>query len=481
MSSTDRGRISYLLQADCAVLPTAPAWQIAAITSSSFAFQKQTVESNIIDSSAQPVDTVKVGAKSAGTVGFEWTASVGSRTFLEAALRGAFTNPVNDTGAAVIATPAKTLTLTGAFTHAVVGQWILLAGFVAGESYDGAKDSPNNGWYKIATLTSNDVVVLSDPRGTLIAETAPVTATVKSKRLINGVIERCFAVEEGLLDVGAFFLFLGQRLNTLSMSLSAGQIVTGEAAFMGSDVKEETPAVKYNGVINVQGTTRTVTAPGSTVFATAKPGQKITLADMIYPGNNVTGEIATVISSASVTLTAATTGMVDETGIGNGSVVGAAASWSDGGTYAPASTAPSFNATSNVGDIIVNANTSAACFKTLNLTINNNLRETPCIGTDFPRIDYGTPALTGSLEKVFVDASLWRKMKDHGTVGIDIGLVATNGLTGIHVSIPKAYLNTDTVDLSGGRNSDVLDKIDFSAAKYTNAAEETYYCEVCMN
>lgn len=403
MSQTDRGRISYTEQLDCSIIPTNPVMQIIPVTGGTLSYQKQTVESAILDSSAQPSDSVKVGAKSAGSLPIEWSADTFD-DFLEAGVRGTFDAVISATGAHVIAATAKTITGPAAsFTSAKVGQWVLLSGFVQGESYAGAGDSTNNGWFEIATVTSASELVLKDPRSRLKNETAPAGAKVTSKRLINGVEERCYAIEEGLLDVDSYFIFLGQRLNSMSFSLSAGQIVTGEFAFMGSGAQEEVAAA---------------------------------------PGDDP--------------------------------------SWIGTGSYTPAAANPSFNATDNIGDIIIDDSINAACFKTLNLTINNNLRETPCIGQEFPRIDYGTPALTGSLEKVFTDPALWRKMRDHEPVAMQFGMVSADGLSGIHVSVPEMYLNTDTVDLSGGRNSDVADKIDFSARKHTNAASETYYVQICV-
>lgn len=399
MSQTDRGRISHLEQTDCSVVPATPTWQVDNVVSASLSYQKQTVESGILDSSAQPTDTVKVGASSSGSLSIEW-AALAFEDFLEAGVRGTYDNVVADVGTHGIVKSTRTLTATGAFTNAIVGQWLLLSGFVAGESYAGAGDSTNNGWFEIETKTSADAVVLKDPRARLLDETGPLTAAVNSKMLINGVEERCFAIEQSLLDVDSHFVFLGQRLNTFSMSVTAGQIVTGDVGFMGSGAMEET--------------------------GTTPP------------------------------------------------------SWSTGATYTPALQNASLNATSNVGDIIIDGDISTSCFRTLTLTVNNNLRETPCIGLEFPRIDYGTPTCTGSFEKVYTDSDLWRKMRDHETVAMEFGLIEGGGIHGIHVSVPEVFLNTDGVDLSGGRNSDVYDKVDWSASKHTNQAGSTYYIQICV-
>jgi hypothetical protein len=522
------------------------------------AYAKTTVESGRLDSTGQPVDTVKVGAKSAGSLMIEW-APVTFDPFLEAAFRGTFANVVNSTGAVVIAASARTLTLAGAFTDAVAGQWVLLSAFVAGESYPGAGDSANNGWWKIESVTSDEVVVLADPSGRLVDETA-TEGIVKSRRLLNGLRKISYAVEVTLTDAQTYFAYLGQHVSTLAMTLSAGAIVTGEVGFVGSDVLDEQGVQEFTGAVSVAATSRTITATGA--FERAAAGQSITLSGLANTGNNVTGKIATVISDDAVTLTAATAALVDEnlavsytgvvtvtaagrhvtatgafkgvaagrsitisgmttagnnvmgvvatavsndevtltsatttlvneTGPGtahivsakaaNGaSIVGAAPSWSATGSYIAETETGALNATSNVGDIYIDGALSNACFKALNWTLTNNLREVPCIGDEFPRIDYGTPALTGSFERLYTDIDLWRKMRNHETIAVEFGVVGADVSTGIHISVPEARINTNPIDLSGGNNTDVVDKVDWSASKHTNAASETYYVQVCV-
>jgi hypothetical protein len=171
---------------------------------------------------------------------------------------------------------------------------------------------------------------------------------------------------------------------------------------------------------------------------------------------------------------------VDEVGPATANVFGAGATWSAGGTYTAATSAAAFNATSNVGEIIIDGELSTACFRTLNININQNIRETQCIANEFPTVTEGQPTLTGSFEKIFTDTDLWRVMHDHDTVSLEFGFASSDGTAGIHVSIPEILINTDPVDLSGGKNSEVYDKVDFSASKYTNAALESYYVQFCV-
>lgn len=479
MSSTDRGRLAIVRQTDPDVLPSTLAWQLMRVTSAALSYQKETTTSNELDYSAQPSSTVKIAAKSSGSISFEWSPTTWD-DLLEAALRGDMDSTINATGALGLNGSTKALTLTNAFTNAKVGQFVLIHGCVEDESYSGAGDSPNNGWWEIETVTSDDAVVLKDPADKMVTETAPADAWVKSKRLINGVLKIPHAIEESFSDAQSYLLFLGQYVNTMSFNLSAGEILTGEFGFMGSDVQDEQGIPTTVGALTIAASDRSVTGSGG-VFADAKAGQRIKITGMTNADNNVTNaRIATKESINKITLMAGPT-LVNETGPATATVETVSSSWSVSATYTDPTQTSVLNATDNVADILIDGEISTACFKSLTLNVNNNLRETPCTGREFPRIDYGTPACTGNFEKMFVDLDLWRKMRDHGDMSLHFGLLGSDGGRGIHISLPRLNINSDGLDLSGGRNSDVLDKVEFNAQKYTNSATgETYYIQVCV-
>lgn len=53
--------------------------------------------------------------------------------------------------------------------------------------------------------------------------------------LKNGTTEKSFSVERGHLDIDEYFLFTGMVVNSFSLDISAGSIVTGSFDFMGKD------------------------------------------------------------------------------------------------------------------------------------------------------------------------------------------------------------------------------------------------------
>jgi hypothetical protein len=478
MSSTNRGRLSAVATPDCSQLPANPQFQQLRFTSSDLAYTKQTTQSDELDASGMTADVPEVGASSGGSINIEWSAETYD-DFIAAALRGTWGPESNATGAHVIAAGSRGLEATGAFANASPGMWILLGGFVANESYPGAGDSPNNGWWEIESVTDADNVVLKDPAGKLVNETAPATATVGGKCLINGTVERCFALSEEFLDTQSFLLFMSQRIGMMSMSLATGSIATGSFSFMGSDIVDEQADINFQGAVGVVAATRTISMPGAAI--TASPGQRVMVSGMSNAGNNGEFVIESVTPSSVVVTAASAPNLADETGPATARVVASAPSWSGPGAYLPATTSPALNATSNVGDIFIDGKLSTGCFQALDLNVDNNLRETPCIGQKFPRVDYGKQDITGSLTKTFVDLEIWRAMKDHQDISLSFGFISPDKKHGIHVFLPRVTLSSDQVDLSGGNNSDVTDNIDWTALRYTDPVTGVaYQIQVCV-
>jgi hypothetical protein len=472
MSSTNRGRLAYILQTDRTVWPTSGALQTLRMTSADLAYSKQTTESNELESSGMTIDAPKTGASSAGSLNIEFSPD-SYNDWIQAALRGTWGNTVNVTGAHGIVASTRTITAaSSAFASAVEGQWVFLSGFA---------NATNNGWFEIESITSDTVAVLVDPGSLLVDETGPGTAKILSKRLINGTVTRDFAIEEALLDVESFLQFLGQRVNTMNLSLSAGQVVTGSFGLMGSDVNHEQGDIAFTGTVSVTAATRTISATGA--FTNAEVGQRVTITGMVNDGNNITGVIATNADADTITLTSATTTLVDEASTTGVQIYVSAPTWSSGNSYTAATSTDVFNATSNVGQIVVNNAVSTACFRSMSLALTNNIRETPCMASEFPSLDYGQQGITGTLEKIFTDLSdLWTLMKNHTDVELQFGLKSSDGTKGIHIRLPRVKLTSDQVDLSAGKNADVVDNVAFSALRYDDTAGsgDQFHIQICV-
>lgn len=223
-SDSNFGRVAFVPEVTFGTTPATPTLQVARITSSDFAAQKETVVSDELRSDRMVSDVIEVAATSGGTLNFELSLGGTFDTILEAALCGTWTTTVNFSGAVTFAQTANTITddaTTGAFTNVSVGQWIYVTDAV---------DDVNNGWHKVVAKASANVITVAT---TLAAESAD-TVTIRGRMLRNGVVKRSFSFEQAFTDIGQYFMFRGQRAGTLSLDVQAGSLVTGTAAFQGA-------------------------------------------------------------------------------------------------------------------------------------------------------------------------------------------------------------------------------------------------------
>ena len=145
--------------------------------------------------------------------------------------------------------------------------------------------------------------------------------------------------------------------------------------------------------------------------------------------------------------------------------------WYGSGSRLAVNTNAVLNSTANVGDIIIDGSVSTACFQSLDITVDNTLREVQCLGSKFPgQINYGRQMVTGSFSKLFVDWTTYEKMLNHEDVSLSFGVYNSAG--GIHVYLPRVKLGSDGVNLSGGNDSDVQESVDFTAIKSADGTHQ---------
>jgi hypothetical protein len=387
MADTSRGRLAYVAEGASTpgVTPTNPDFQILRFTSSGLAYTKQTTESNELESGAMITDLIETGAESGGNMDVEWSPDTYD-DLVEAALRGTRTTAVaSAAGDAAIAASGGTATVTdtGAFADATVGQFLLFRGW---------SNPTNNGWKQVATNADDDTITVED--ATMVAESAGGSGQIDGQMIRNGTEERSFSLEETFTDIDVFRLFKGQRVGMMSADFSAGSILTGSIGFMGLGVEIE---------------------------------------DSSPP------------------------------------------SWLGTGSRTTATTTGVMNATANVGGIYVDGALSTACFKSLSLNLENQLRPTQCIGSKFPGlVGYGRQRVSGSLTKVFNSIALYEAMLNHSDISLAFGAYNTDG--GIHFYLPRVKLGSDNVGLSGGNDTDVDESIDWTAIKNTAGTHQIQVC-----
>jgi len=226
MTSANREALGFITEVTENVFPSTPTGQLLNFTGVTFGSENSTTESKTVRADTNRQGTVRTGRTVAGDVSFELQYG-GVDTLLEGVFRNTWTSAlaVSTTGVQFAAS-GNTITKTGAFTNAVVGQYVKIAG---------ASNAANNGYKRVLTRT-NDAITVSG--STLVNETVAGTTTIKGSLLKNGTTTKTFSFERGWSDITLYETFTGVKVDGFSLNVSTNQIVTGSLTLMG-----RTPAI----------------------------------------------------------------------------------------------------------------------------------------------------------------------------------------------------------------------------------------------
>jgi len=133
------------------------------------------------------------------------------------------------------------------------------------------------------------------------------------------------------------------------------------------------------------------------------------------------------------------------------------------GTLNAATTSETMTASSDVGTIKFDGVLTGICIKTLNLSINNNLRSIDCIGRETAKDQVkGKSSITGSMEMYLKADSfdIYEKMINNDA--IEIEYVVDDGVNSYTFLIPNAKLSGDA-PRPEGLDSDVMLTANFTA------------------
>lgn len=128
----------------------------------------------------------------------------------------------------------------------------------------------------------------------------------------------------------------------------------------------------------------------------------------------------------------------------------------------PAAVETPASASVNVGSITDGINPLATAVSSLKLSLNNNERIRPQIGSpNTADVGFGKNNITGTLTNYFADILLAAKFLSHSTVDLASNIAMPVGkVLGIHV--PSAHLDQDDFDAAGA-NQDIMENITFKA------------------
>lgn len=489
-----------MLETAWGVTPGSPALAKLRMTGEGLKYNKETVESEEIRDDRQTAALVKVGSSSDGNISFELSYTQ-YQPFIASAL---FALPVvaNITGLSADASlSGQTLTAAAAsFNNVVVGGSYRIAGLT----------NPASNGIKRVVAKAGDGSVITLAAGSIAADQAGATISVKGTTVKNGVLASSYLVERKLpTDVGGFDYeqFLGLMADTLSLNFEAKKIVTGEIGFLGKTTTLSSVSIMDSTGTKATGTLTLVANPGNNetvviagktyTYKTALTGGGATANEVLigadasasldnlvaaitggagsgvaYGSATVTHTLVTAAAGAGDTMvvtslltgTAANAYGTTETMANAGNVWGA--STLTGGVtataYTSAPTDSPVNATNNVTSINFVGISNTEKMRTMKVNIANNLRGKDCMGTEgFFGIGIGSCKITGSFEMFFSSNALLQSIKDHTAIGINY-VVTDSASNAIVFNYPAVMTANGAANISA-KDTDVMLPIDFEA------------------
>lgn len=222
-ATSSRARIKWIAETNVGETPSTPVMQQGRITSETLTKEKGTTTSQELVDHRNVPSSITTAFNYSGDVGVEWSYASHDE-LLESTLQGTWSGSV-DISATDIEADAATNSFESTTTDfsaedLSVGQYVYVQGF---------SDSANNGYFRIASVSTNTLEVNNKLGSTLglVDEGAGSNITMKTGgRIRNGVTRKSFTVEVENPDVQKFKVFRGVEVDTLEFTASTGSILT---------------------------------------------------------------------------------------------------------------------------------------------------------------------------------------------------------------------------------------------------------------
>lgn len=120
------------------------------------------------------------------------------------------------------------------------------------------------------------------------------------------------------------------------------------------------------------------------------------------------------------------------------------------------------SATANVGSLSVNGEEQATAIRSIQFSLEGNLRNQQAVGSKFPvGIAAGRLNLTGTVEAYFADGEQFDRFLEHETVSLAFPIIDLAGNT-YYFTIPAFKIASDPI-APGGIDQDVMENLEFTA------------------
>jgi len=232
MSDSNRTKLSFVEETTWGVTP-ASALQILRWTGESLKYGISSAQSSEIRSDRNISELFLNDASVTG--GFDFELSYGTYDdLLEGALWSDWVPATTGTGSAYVVDNGSGYAVGEVSITLKTGSGTILAGDIVTFTGDANK-------YLVKTGIAAPGAITLEAPGLQASLADGVALTIGSRNeIINGVKEHFYTVEREHADVGQFFVFRGCYVNQFSLSVQAGNPITGSFDFIGKDSIRDT-------------------------------------------------------------------------------------------------------------------------------------------------------------------------------------------------------------------------------------------------
>lgn len=298
MSDTNRVQMTYVKESTYGVTPSS-ALKMMRFAGETLAQDTQTVASNEIRSDRQIPSIIRVGADAKGDFNLELSFAA-HEDFLVAALQAtAFSSPTTQTVANLtVAAGSNQYTITRAAGNFVsdgfvANQWVRITGFV---------NAANNGYGKISNVTTTVLTIVGNYNATAgnangVNEVLVAGGTIdQGAQIVNGTTLSSYSFERKYNDLtNEFAAITGACVNTLGLSIQAGQIITMAMGVMAQ--KEASASATIGNGSYTAAATNSVVSATNDVFMVMENLAKF---DVTQVGININNNLRTRTQVASL-------------------------------------------------------------------------------------------------------------------------------------------------------------------------------------
>jgi hypothetical protein len=220
--------IRVVAEASYAPTPAGPAMQELRVTGEGLEQKKETTRSAELSTSRVAKALLTTAKLADGPLNFEFSYSTFD-ALLESLLgKTAISIDYSATDISAAAADNSINSAGGTFPATIVeGMWLRISGFTG--------TAGNNGVAKVVSATTSKIVLAAAAAGgiTLVNDAAGESVRIQGKCFRVGAEQNSLLFEKAFTDISKFISFRGMMVDSFTLSIKAGEVVTGSFTTMG--------------------------------------------------------------------------------------------------------------------------------------------------------------------------------------------------------------------------------------------------------